>query len=71
MNDKIQINNNLFNKDKIVEAIFNMRFKISNTKSQTEKSMLESLIKDLNNLDSIKIDELSCRPRTVTNVGLD
>jgi len=39
------------------------RFKASSTAT--------SQFKDINNLDSINIDELSCRPRTVTNVGLD
>ena len=48
-----------------------MRFKITNTKSKLEKSMLESQGKDLNKIYSIKIEELSCRPRRVTNVGLD
>jgi len=48
-----------------------LRFKISSSKSSTEKTMLESALKEFNNIDSISIDELSCRPRTVTNVGLD
>jgi len=28
-------------------------------------------MQEVNNIDSINVSELSCRPRTVTNVGLD
>jgi hypothetical protein len=41
-------------------------------KSQSKTSTSATAqFKAVNDLESLNIDELSCRPRTVTNVGLD